>query len=345
MPGERGGGVRWGAALALLLGCRAPAPVPAPAPPSVRVATEPPSDGTEPAARPAPPASLEARLALHAVGADDFVRLDLYTWTTPRQIEALRAGGPLLVADATAGDGPSPYHRLLAAMDTERRPGHALASMLRHTPALSRCRYAWPSPMATVLGLGPQRYGEALVRIRLRPAAVIARLDPTADPPWTLRDGEGRSVALDELLAEPARLGAVYHLRVDDEARIEFREYVLCNAAMVEAWEVGTPAIGERVAVERRLVLDLRAGPFAALPLAQTRWRAWPQWLDPAPPSAWPSRWHRVLTFDNVGYRPTPSNLEALASALADYDPTPPALVWPPPPAEPAESKAAHTSR
>ena len=153
MQGERGGGVRWAAALALLLGCRAPAPVPAVASPMpvetvVRATTEPTTDGST---------SLEARLDLHAVGADDFVRLDLYTWTTPPQIEALRAGGPLLVADATAGDGPSPYHRLLAAMDEEHRPGHALASILRHTPALSRCRYAWPSPMATVLGLGPQR--------------------------------------------------------------------------------------------------------------------------------------------------------------------------------------------
>jgi hypothetical protein len=283
------------------------------------------------------------------VEADDFVRLELYTWTTPVQIEALRAGGPLLVADARAGGRPTPYRLLLAAMAHERRPGHALAAVLQRTPALARCRYAWPSPFATVLGLGSQRYGAALVRIRLRRDAVIARLDPSADRPWTLRDGEGRPVTEDELLADPLRLGAVYHLRVDDEVAIEFREYVLCNPELVEAWEVGTPAIAERVAAERRLVLELAQGPFAALPEAHTRWRAWSQWLDAGEPPAWPSRWHRALAFDNARYRPTPANLEVLAQALADYDPTPPALVWPPAPEAPtrgtAESNAGQTAR
>jgi hypothetical protein len=353
MRGEREGRAkRWALGLAVLvLGCRVPAPAPAAAeeatPVEIAALSDPPAPAAVPVARPDPSTSLEARIDRHAVGADDFVRLDLYTWTTPVQIEALRAGGPLLVADALAGGRPTPYRLLLAAMARERRPGHALAALLQSTPALGRCRYAWPSPFATVLGLGSQRYGAALVRIRLRREAVIARLDPAADPPWTLRDGEGHAVEEDEVLAQPTRIGAVYHLRVDDEVGIEFREYVLCNAAMVEAWEVGTPAIAERVAAERHLVLDLSQGPFAALPRAHTRWRAWPQWLDAGEPRAWPSRWHRALAFDNVRYRPTPENLDALAQALLDYDPTPPALVWPPPPpaAEPAESNAAHTAR
>lgn len=339
----------WALALASLvaLGCRAPAP-PAPATAPTPDALAPVTPAVAPpsaAAVPDPSLSLESRLDGHAVGFDDFVRLELYTWTTPAQIEALRAGGPLLVADARTGPGPSPYHRLLAAMDAERRPGHPLAAVLRRTPSLSRCRYAWSSPFATVLGLGPQRYGQALVRIRLREAAVIARLDPTGEPPWALRDGEGRPVDLEALIAEPTRLGAVFHLRVDDEARIKFREYVVCNPAMIEAWEVGTPAIRERIDAERRLVQDLREGPFAALPAAHTRWRAWPQWLDHGEPPAWPSRWHRALTFDNVRYRPTPANLDALDQALEGYDPTPPAITWPPAPGEAAASSSAHTAR
>jgi hypothetical protein len=350
MAGERGGWLRWASGLALVgLGCRAAAPAPAMVAATPIELAAPSSDrpaaAAVPVARRDPAISLEADIDRHAVGADDFVRLELYTWTTPAQIEALRAGGPLLVADAQAGGRPTPYRHLLAAMAHERRPGHALAAVLQRTPALARCRYAWPSPFATVLGLGSQRYGEALVRIRLRRDTVIARVDPTADPPWTLRDGEGRPVGEDEALAEPTRIGAVYHLRVDDEVGIEFREYVLCNAAMIEAWEVGTPAIAERVATERRLVLDLSQGPFAALPDAQARWHAWPQWLDAGPPPSWPSRWHRALAFDNVRYRPTPANLDALAQALADYDPTPPALVWPQPPGAAPDSNAAHTAR
>lgn len=316
--------------VALAVGCRGTALVPAASMPTPGGPVAPaPAVASPTVAGAEPSPSLQARLEAHAVGHDDFVRLELYTWTTPAQIEALRAGGPLLVADASAGGGPSPYHRLLAAMDEERGPGHGLASLLRHTPALSRCRYAWPSPFATLLGRGPQRYGDALVRIRLRPEAVIARLDPTAASPWALRDAEG-PVALAELEPDLARLGAVFHLRVEPETQPEFREYVVCNPAMIEAWEVGTPAIRERIAAERRLVLDLRAGPFAALPDAHTRWHAWPQWLDDDAPLAWPSRWHRALAFDNVRYRPTPQGLDALAEALVAYDPTPPAIVGPP---------------
>lgn len=323
-----------------LLGCRMPAASERPPAP---IESRAPQSGPAPSATAASatqpePTSLEDALERHAVPPDDFVRLELYTWTTPWQIEALRAGGPLLVADAQTGGYATPYRRLLGAMERERRPGHALASVLQGTPSLSRCRYAWPSPFATVLGLGPTRYGEALVRVQLRPDAVIARLDPTTDPPWTLRDGVGRPVAEAELIADPTRLGAVYHLRVDDEPSTRFREYVLCNPAMVQSWEVGTPTIAERVAAERRLVLALREGPFAALPEAHTRWRAWPQWLEPDAPTAWPSRWHRALAFDNARYRPTPADLEALADALADYDPTPPAITWPPPEATEAQA-------
>lgn len=340
MKGERA--VWCGRALALALaglaglvapGCRAPvrsepAALPSPRVPAAGPIAAGPIAAQGPEARGAP--TLEARLGAHAVGRDDFVRLELYTWTTPAQIEALRAGGPLLVADAQAGGHPSPYHRLLAAMDEERRPGHALASALRHAPELSRCRYAWPSPLATVLGRGAQRYGSALVRVRLRDDAVIARLDPRLDAPWLGRDAEGHALAEAELAAAPGRVGAVFHLRVEEPAQIPFREYVLCNPAMIEAWEVGTPAIAARVEAERRLVLDLGAGPFAALPEAHARWPAWPQWLEDGEPPAWPSRWHRALAFDNARYRPTPAALEALAQALADYDPTPPALAWPP---------------
>ena len=40
---------------------------------------------------------VEAVLDRHAVGADDFVRLELYTWTTPAQIETgVKSLGKLL---------------------------------------------------------------------------------------------------------------------------------------------------------------------------------------------------------------------------------------------------------
>jgi hypothetical protein len=313
--------------VALLLGgCRAS--------PSVDPPARPPTGPGEPtppprSRRPAP--TLEERLDAHAVTADDYVRLELYTWTTPAQIAALRAGGPLLVADASTGGYATPFNRRIAAMVEERRPGHEIAALLHATPGLTKRRYAWPSPFATVLGKGAERYGAALVRVRLHSAAVTARLDPTADPPWSFRDGGGEEVSQAEILAEPERLAAVYHLQVGADESIPFREHVLCNEAMVAEWSVGTAEIRERVAAERRLVLALAAGPFAAPSPAVERWQAWPQWVDPGPAPTLLSRWHRALAFDNPRYRPTPAHLEALARALSAYDPTGPALVGPAP--------------
>jgi hypothetical protein len=319
-------GLRAAAAAALLLACRSSEPTHDPSPPLASPPSEPGSPPL-PRTRPAPAPTLDDHLDAHAVTADDYVRLELYTWTTPAQIEVLRAGGPLLVADAATGGYATPFNRLLADMVAQRRPGHELAALLHGTPGLTKRRYAWPSPFATVLGKGAERYGAALIHVRLRPEAVTARLDPSADPPWSFRDGSGREVPPAEILAEPQRLGAVYHLRVGADESIPFREHVLCNEAMVAEWSVGTTAIAERVAAERRLVLELAASPFAAPSPAVTRWRAWPQWLDPGPAPTSLSRWHRALAFDNPRYQPTPTGLEAIAQALAAYDPTGPALV------------------
>lgn len=327
--GQRWSGCLFALAMGLELACR---PTPRAEEPGLVPAEVPRVPVTAPVVpRPQAGLTLEQRLDAHAVTARDYVRLELYTWTTPAQIEALRAGGPLLVADAATDGHASPYNRLLAAIADERRPGHEIATLLRTTPGLTKQRYAWPSPFATVLGKGPRRYGEALIHVRLRPEAVTARLDPAADPPWRFVDAAGEEVPPAEILAEPQRLGAVFHVRMGADESIPFREHVLCNEAMVAEWSVGTAAILERVESERRLVLELAAVPFAGPSLAVERWRAWPQWIDPAPAPTLLSRWHRALAFDNPRYRPTPEHLEAIAAALADYDPTPPAWVGPRP--------------
>lgn len=320
-----------GLALVLLLaGCRGPGGAGRsevePVAPAKSSSPEEPSVATAEPTEPPEAATLEARLDAHAVTTHGWLRRDLYTWTTPEQIDALRAGGPLLVATAATAGRATPFNRLLDVMAKERRPGHEVARALRDTPSLERRRYAWTSPFATVLGKGPRRYGEALVRVQLDPRAVIARLEPAAEPPWSFRDGEGREVSEDAILSEPERIGAVYHLRTEPGQSIPFREYVLCNEAMVARWSVGTEAIRDRVAQERRLMLDLASGPFAGDDGSMRRWPAWPQWLDPEPPPTLRSRWHRTLAFDNERYRPTAANLEAIAAALADYDPTGPAL-------------------
>ncbi len=318
---------RVGLLLAWLLGaCSTPAPTAVR--PSAPTAVGPQAVAERPVDRFAStaPRLLDQRLDDHAVTSHDFVRLDLYTWTSPEQIEALRAGGKLLVANAATAGHATPYNRLLEVMVAERREGHELAAILRQNPQLNHMRYAWPSPLATVLGKGPRRYGEALIRVQLDPRGVIARLDPTGPHTWSFRDGAGRDVEVRDILAEPTRLAAIYHVRVHEDDGTPFREYVLCNERWVQRWSVGTPAIAARVAAERQLVLDLATGPFSAEGSTGSRWRAWPQWKDDAPAPTLASRWHRILAFDNPRYRPTPDALAAVVNALDDYDPTPPAM-------------------
>jgi hypothetical protein len=295
-----------------VLACRSPASEHPPAAPALAPAP------IEPATRePAPAASLTDRLEARAVTDDDFVRARLYTWTTPEQIAKLRDTRVLLHADASTGGHPSPYSRLVA----ELAPTDPVAALLRDDPRLRARRYAWPSPFATVLGRGPQRYGTALVAIELRPEALIARLDPRQQPPFAFVDMTGVEVPLREALDDPGRIGAIFHVRVESGMPVRFREYVVCNEAMVARWEVATDAIARQIADDIALLEDLAAGPFAHLPRAETRWPASPRWSTAPAHTDIVTRWHAALAFDNVRYRPTPENLATAIAALRDYDP------------------------
>ena len=103
-----------------------------------------------------------------------------------------------------------------------------------------------------MLGLGPRSYGTALVRIELAPEAWIGRFDPTAREPFAFVDAGGQPVAMATVLAQPARLGAIFHVRTDPWQGVAFREYVVVSPAMVAAWSIATPAIRAELAAARR---------------------------------------------------------------------------------------------
>src|SRR5690606_29225839 len=147
-----------------------------------------------------------AQLSALAVHHDDFVRAELYSWTTAAQIDALRATRCLLTADPTSGGRTSPFNLALMAIAQDGSTTARIAALLLEHPALGRRRYAWTSPFATVLGLGPRRYGDRLIRIELDPRAILARFDPHAPSPFSLVDMQGQAVPVDAVLAEPERL-------------------------------------------------------------------------------------------------------------------------------------------
>lgn len=255
--------------------------------------------------------SLATRLRAHAVTDADFARRVLYTWTTEKQIEALRASKKLLVATAYQGSGPSRFVLDLEDLVRAKAKGYELARTVLLDPRLARRRYAWIAPFATRMGLAGRGYGDALIRVVLKKGAHIARFDP--DGPWSIVDTEGAPVPT----LDPARLGAVFHVRYQKTATAPFREYVLCNEEQIESWSVGTDEIRLELDAERALLRALAEESFASIP----SWRA----LDPSLGGVW----HASLAFDNERYAPTRENLLAIATALDGWAPTPPAFSGP----------------
>ena len=140
-----------------------------------------------------------------------------------------------------------------------------------------------------------------------RDDAWIGRFEPTAADPFTFVDSTNEFVSTAEVLAQPERIGAIFHVRYERGATI--REYVICNAAMISSWSVATQEI--RDAVDRDLAM------LAAIARVQ---RPQPSWLPD---------WHASLAFDTARYQPTPRALAELTAALGAYDPAGEPLSYP----------------
>jgi hypothetical protein len=262
--------------------------------------------------------TLDARLRARAIADDDFFRTVLYTWTTTTQIANLRASGRLLVATASSGTMVSPFNRSLPGLATSSRPGAVLARLLATHPALIRRRYAWPSAFATVLGLGKQTYGNALIRVELRLEAWIGRYVPTAPEPLRFIDASGATIALDCVVAEPERIGAIFHVRTEPAVAVPFREYVVTNPEMVNSWSVATDEIRAELEGEVALLRALGKHVAVARDAEAPASSAWPHTPADADTS---TLWRAALAFDGRRYQPWPRRLSALVAALDAYDP------------------------
>jgi len=274
------------------------------------------------------------------VYADNYARPVLYTWTTREQGEELRRSRKLLVADASTGGRMSIFNRELLRLAATTDPGHALASQLSERATLRKRRYAWPSPFATTLGLGPRRYGDVLVAVRLGDDAWVARFEPSnREQPFAVVNLEGAPVSMAQVLATPDRIAAVFHVAPD--ARIGFREFVLCNESMVAQWSLATPEIQARIDAELLLLKDLKTDPFAYLPARAVGESATPDWQRSTSPANLVNLWHASLAFANDRYRPSPGNLGRLIETLAGYETFgPPLVVVPRDPANQGQADA-----
>lgn len=247
----------------------------------------------------------------------------LFTWTTPEQAAALRRGGPLLAKSASDGHEMSLYFEALWT----RYPRQRWARQLMNPP-FHRVRYAWPHPWATRLGGDSKPYGDALVRVQLKPGAITLVFFPGESPEksrFEAHDADNRKLTDAEIARQAASIAAVLH--VNEESG--FREYVLCNEAMIDEWSTGS--------AEARAKLD---GEISALDSLARHAQKRPGWLLPPDPSgmqswsiavqaSWDSppgptleaHFASSLAFPNARHAPTEATAAALLSSLRELPP------------------------
>lgn len=288
-----------------------------------------PSVSAAAAATAPPPAwasgSVSDRLFALRVTDENWARRDLVTWTTPAQVDTLRASKALLVATAYTRGPPSPFVWIVSKLSRHPGPDGAIAGMLSSDSRFAKRRYAWSAGYATVLGLGSKRYGTELVAVRLREDALVVGITPERDPQISVRDLQQREIPLDQAVAQAARIGAVYHVRTGKDVPSRFREYVLVNEAEIERWAVGTPDLHAEVAAEAALLGDLARdlGSTPPDPAARGPFEAWRR-VDPTSPIR--ALWEGSIAFQIDRYRLDAARVGVAVDALEDYDRAAPAL-------------------
>jgi hypothetical protein len=268
--------------------------------------------------------ALTAEMAAFGVGHEDFARRTLYSWTTAEQVRELRDDPRLLTRAATAEGEPGRAAEVILS----HAKSDALAALLAE-PRFENKRFGWSNPWATAQGFGGESYGNHLLRITLREQAWIGRLIVGRDDSieWAFADVRGNRVAAAEVLGSPERLAAVYFVDLRGAGcgslgyiGSAFREYFVCNEAMLESFALYTTEV--RAEVDRSI--SALAGLREALleGRCSTVEYCWPD----AALSEWGAagagkptlgaRYLAALAFPSAEYSPTAANVAELLRLL-----------------------------
>jgi hypothetical protein len=264
----------------------------------------------------------------------------LYSWTVPEQIAALRSDRIVLTTAEQQGKGRGYAFTLLDSMAAAGTlPEHELMAVL--SAQFEKLRYAWPYPWATRMGWPGEDYGSELVRMVLRPEAWLAHFHE--DGTFAVFDLENRPVAIEDALATPERIAAIYFVKTTfmdygsfSECSGGYREFIVGNEAMIEEWSVGTEemravlvADAERMEALlpriREFPIDGYGTSFSAnIPCL---WRGSPSLEGEQ------AAYEQSLALPSPYYQPTPANIaniaETLRASLFEPDPL---IVRPPEP-------------
>ena len=240
----------------------------------------------------------------------------LYSWTTDEQYEALRTDRVLLTRTERPGVGGGLIRDVLAALAAAGDP----LSQALQAPEFRAARYAWTNPWATLMGWPGESYGDRLIEIELREDAWVMTL---LGSQWQVLDHDNQPVARKEAIANPGRIGAIFHLHEPDAGAEcggsftrggagAYREYFLPNESMIARWSLATEQMRARMESDLAELSAYReykhqgAGTFrgdfensalctwrgnAPGPRARPIMPIWKRWPSRAPPTspAWSS--------------------------------------------------------
>lgn len=245
----------------------------------------------------------------------------VFTWTTAEQLEALKAGERFLSREESPTRGPSIFDLVVQRL---AGAGDPAAGLLRE-PRFRRARFAWSAAWPTLRGWEGETYGDRLLRVVLRPEALVLRLHARRGF-LGAAELSGRAVPITEVTAHPERLAAVlfvqdfgpgYGSMLGSAAETAlYREVVLVNEAMLESWESGTDAIDRELDRSVDLVTAFRgylaSGCVRSLPTVSAL-AAWGLAGDEEDPVR---AWYRALSIAGSRYDPSVPVLDALLAAL-----------------------------
>jgi hypothetical protein len=188
----------------------------------------------------------------------------LLSFTTPEQASALRAGEPLL-SKTTSDNGHRGYLFDVLARWTAK--GDGIAAELGGS-RFERGRFAWPFLAGT--RVSPERYGDVILDIDLRPEALVIGFDANSKGLYRCFDQKGNIVPNESAMARPEQIGAFFFYASENTSYsstgdrcvgesglgLIYREFYVGNPSMIARYSTGTPEILAHLDDE---IADLRA--------------------------------------------------------------------------------------
>ncbi len=253
-------------------------------------------------------------------------RRELYTWTTPEQIDEIRSQGRLLTRSEREGFGPGFAIDFIRSYASSQSGAQAELAALLGGDSFALARYAWSEPWATRMGFPGETYGGELLRMVLRDEALLA-----VYASGTLRvfDSSQTEVSLDSALAEPNRIAGFLFYKDWTAGGVScgsfsgggatYREFVIGKEAMIEEWSYRTDVIGARLQDNIRRLQTfferVRSCP-ELLPAAQWQLSVGCNWPDATDPLYEMSAYQAALSLLSANYVPTPEVLASMIDTL-----------------------------